>query len=107
MQNKALRWINGDVPPYETSITDLQNIYHLEPLNVRNFRLDYSMWEKIRSKFPDHTQRYEDQEFQSTHAWRPMAYIKDEDRQPEPIYGYIRPRNQDDNAQSDDEEAIN
>lgn len=103
LQNRALRWINSDIPPYSTTIMDLHNQYNLEPLNVRNFRLASAMWEKIRLEFPDNTEAYENQVFNSTHAWWPLSYIAENTNEPDPIYGRTRqPQNEDE--QDDDGE---
>lgn len=103
IQNKALRWVNGDVPPYETTITALHHHYKLDPLNVRNHRLASRMWDKIRTEFPEQTQEFETREFRSTHAWWPLAYIQENGQEPDPIYGNIRRRNNYDNDDDEDE----
>lgn len=92
-QNKALRWVNGDVPPYATTVQALHTKYNLEPLNIRNHRLAYSRWEKIRTEFPIETNKYEVATFNRTHAWWPLAYMSAEATEPRPIYGNIRARN--------------
>lgn len=90
IQNKALRWIDASIPPYVSTIQDLHEAYKLEPLNVRNHRLAAKAWENVRLNFPDKTEEYERQEFVSTHAWWPLAYIREDDPAPNPIYGDIR-----------------
>lgn len=106
VQNKALRWINDDVPPYGTTIKELHQKYGIEPLNIRNHRLANSMWEKIRLEFPTETDGYENATFNRTHAWWPLAYMPADAEEPQPIYGNISNRNnrRRDNNESDDEE---
>lgn len=111
IQNKALRWINGDTPPYHSTIQALHTKYGLETINTRNFRLAYSMWEKIRMEFPVETNDYQNATFNRTHAWWPLAYMSEEAVEPRPIFGNIgaRDRNQqqgnhNDNNEDDEEE---
>lgn len=37
VQNKVLRWINSDTPPYQTAMKTLHDIYELQPLNIRHY----------------------------------------------------------------------
>lgn len=107
VQNKALRWINGDVPPYDTTIQTLHTKYNIEPLNIRNHRLAYNMWEKIRTEFPEETEEFETLTFNRTHAWWPLAYLSAEATEPRPIYGNTRVRNDrrgQNNVENDEEE---
>lgn len=99
VQNKALRWINGDVPPYETTIKELHTKYNLEPLNIRNYRLAYGMWEKIRTEFPMETEEFENSNYNRTHAWWPLSYMKADATEPRPIYGNIGDINVEGNGQ--------
>lgn len=104
LQNKALRWINGDAPPYNTTVEQLHEIYNLKPLNIRNFRLAYNAWEKIRAEFPEETEVYETTEYARTHAWWPLAYIPANAVEPRPIYKKetrLRPNNN--NNEDEDE----
>lgn len=103
VQNKALRWINGDIPPYNSTILDLHTRYKLEPLNTRNYRLAANMWEKFRMEFPTDSEEYETSEFNRTHAWWPLSYMTADASEPPPIYGNIRGRNRNDQNNEDDE----
>lgn len=103
IQNKALRWISGDVPPYSTTIKFLHTKYKLDPINIRNHRLALKMWDSFRAEFPTETEEYENTEFNRTHAWWPLAYMPENAREPTPIYGNIRERNRQ-NRQEDEEE---
>lgn len=53
VQNKALRWVNGDRPPYTFTIIQLHEKYKMELLNVRNFRASYKLWETLREHHED------------------------------------------------------
>lgn len=86
VQNKALRWINKDVPPYERTVEDLHTLYNIEPINIRNFKLAKNAWNKMRREFPDETALYETTVFDRHHAWWPLAYIPADAEAPEPIF---------------------
>lgn len=105
VQNRALRWVNGDIPPYNRTVQDLHTQYGLTPLNQRNHRLASAMWEKIRMEFPEETQEIEQQEFENTHAWWPLAYLPQDAPEPDPVYGHIRPRHRPVNAGEDEDEV--
>lgn len=47
VQNKALRWINGDRPPLSSTIEELHNKYKLQPYNIKIF--DQAM--KVSEKY--------------------------------------------------------
>lgn len=94
IQNRALRWVNGDLPPYETTVEELHNKYKLEPLNIRNFRLAYNAWDRIRMEFPHETDLFEMADFATLHSWWPLSYISVDTRPPQPIFKYNTERQQ-------------
>lgn len=57
VQNKALRWINGDRPPYDSIIEQLHNTYNLQAYNVRIYTQAMKVWEKIRTGWPEEVDR--------------------------------------------------
>lgn len=85
IQNRALRWIAGEQPPYTTNAVELHHRYQLLPLNQRNYIIATRHWEKMRTHF---TQEIEDLlaiETVGTHAWWPASYIGVDAPSPEPI----------------------
>lgn len=103
LQNKALRWVNNDLPPYSTTVEELHEKYQMEPINIRNHRLAKNDWDQIRREFPDETTHYEDTTFDSSHSWWPLAYIRADAVAPTPLYkqANIQPDNQDDQEDDD------
>lgn len=86
VQNKALRWINGDRPPYHTTVEELHNLYRLKPLNIKNFQAGYQVWKNLREHQPEDVQNLLDEETRATHMWWPRAYIAEDTRAPPPLY---------------------
>lgn len=86
IQNRALRWVNGDTPPYNTTTESLHRKYKLEPINIRNFRQAYKAWERVRLEFPNETNYFETTEFDATHSWWPLSYLPEDATEPLPIY---------------------
>lgn len=107
IQNKALRWINSDVPPYNTTVEQLHDIYNLDPVNIRNFRLASNAWEKMRQEFPEETTLYEETTFERSHSWWPLAYIPADAEEPRPIYKQHRNRQRMENLHDDDPDDPN
>lgn len=85
IQNKAIRWANGDRPPYTTTIEELHHRYKLEPINIRNFKQAYNIWEKLRIHQEEELIKITNEEVRGTHSWWPLSYIDFNDQMPEPL----------------------
>lgn len=89
VQNKALRWINGDVPPYATTTEDLHRQYLLQPINIKLFKAAKKTWDTLRAYQPEEVERLlEEEETQPgrDHRWWRTAYIGELTPEPAPIY---------------------
>lgn len=86
IQNKALRWINNDQPPYHTTIEQLHEVYNLSPINVRTFNQAYKVWDKVRIEMPQKVEEWEGEEGRGTHAWWPLALLNQHATPPQPRF---------------------
>lgn len=104
IQNRALRWISGDVPPYDTTIEHLHRIYNLLPINIRIFTAAKRVWDTLRAYQEDAVARLMEEEVRGTHSWWRRSYISEEDQAPAPIYcaTTLRP---DEGADAEDDPA--
>lgn len=85
IQNKALRWIEADRPPYNTTVEQLHHKWKLEPLNVVTYKRAFNTWENIRNYLPEDYEKINTQE-ETNHKWWPKAIIGDNPTLPPPIY---------------------
>ena len=83
--NKTLRWINGDVPPYTTTIEDLHNKYKMTPLNVKIFHQNEKVWERIHQLYPAWYNELTNNRV-GTHSWWPSSCITYNTPPPRPVY---------------------
>lgn len=102
IQNRALRWINGDVPPYHTTTEDLHHQYKMQPLNIKHFKAGLRVWNTLREHQPNDTRRLAEADTTAPHTWWPRSYIPPNAPPPEPLYCRRRPREP--NAEEDMEE---
>lgn len=86
VQNRALRWVDSQIPPYTKTSEELHNQYQVTPLNIRNFNRSKSMWQNIRNQFPEEVEAMLDLEHNSTHKWWPLSFIDEGTPPPQPIY---------------------
>lgn len=86
VQNKALRWINGDRPPYTTRIQELHQIHNLTPLNVKIFEAALRTWDTIRDILPEEELQIQDDAQRGSHAWWNSSYIEEWTAPPDPVY---------------------
>lgn len=93
VQNKALRWIAGDIPPYHTTIEQLHQIWKIEPINIRNFKQGCRVWNTIRIYHQEADNRLTSEEFTSSHTWWKKSYINENQQIPAPIYSASNLRN--------------
>lgn len=82
VQNRALRWIKGEQPPYTTTAIDLHERYSMIPLNQRNFHQAYRHWEKVRTFFQNEIESLLEIEISGTHTWWPTSYMPEDARCP-------------------------
>lgn len=85
IQNKSLRWVAGERPPYTRDSATLHQEYDIRPLNQRNFEQGYKFWEKMRINFEEELAILREYEVVGTHAWWPLAYLPEEAVLPPPI----------------------
>ena len=100
--NKTLRWVNGDIPPYNTTIEALHQQYQLTPLNSRLFMLNAKLWEKIETLYPVMYDNLKNNRLGS-HKWWPSSLIHENTPPPAPIYKYERREQRIFNERNDEE----
>lgn len=86
VQNKALRWINGDTPPYTTNIQTLHEKYNLQPINTRIHTAAVRVWETLRTHQEGEVIRLQEEDRGGTHNWWKSAYISEDATEPPPLY---------------------
>lgn len=106
LQNKALRWINGDTPPYNTTAEDLHHRYKLQPINTRIFTAAKKVWNTLRENQGEEIERLLAEEIRSSHSWWRRAYISEDDPTPAPLYSAATPRQEAGIDSEDEEERI-
>ena len=89
-QNKALRWINGDSPPYHTTIQALHTKYNLEPLNIKLHKAATRVWETLRTHQEEEVQRLLEEDRGGTHRWWKTAYQTEDEQPPQAVYCHTR-----------------
>lgn len=104
IQNKALRWINGDQPPYHTTVKQLHDKYNIQPLNVQNFTASYRLWERLRTNQENEVNKLEEQRTDASHNWWKQSYINVDQELPPPLYGKSRVRREEGGTESGSEE---
>lgn len=91
--NKSLRWINGDRPPYNTTIKQLHERLEIIPLNIQIYRQNYNLWTRMRENFPELYEKFTTDR-DRVHKWWPTSLITEDTGPPEPLYIHERrPRN--------------
>lgn len=95
VQNAAVRWIAGWVPPY----TETQEMAHtrlrLEPINVRVHRMSRRTWQRVETYDEDAYQRLTDAEPRRTHRWFPRSLTRVNPPEEKYITGRMDPDVQD------------
>lgn len=83
--NKTLRWINGDRPPYSTTIEQLHEQLNIIPINLQLFNQNYNLWTRMRENFP---QQYEvlEQNRDRIHKWWPTSLLQENSIPPQPVF---------------------
>lgn len=87
IQNRALRWVDNQIPPYNKTSKDLHRQYEMTPLNLRNFYRSQAMWDTIRNLFPEEVEAMNELHHDNTHKWWPLSFIDENTLPPQPIYG--------------------
>lgn len=93
IQNKALRWINNDRPPFSTTIEDLYSHYKLQPISIRLHNQAYKLFDRLRDLYPEVIDRWEQEGHVSSHRWWSLALVSENAAPPVPIYIYSRNEN--------------
>lgn len=99
VQNKALRWVMSDRPPYSTNTEEIHLSLQVDSLNIRNFNQAYKTWEKLRIFQEEEVEKITDVEILGTHSWWPKSYLEDNAISPPPIYCRSRARREDEDYQ--------
>lgn len=87
IQNRALRWVDNLIPPYNKNSEDLHRHYKILPLNIRNFYRSQTLWNNISSIFPEEVEAMNEMHHDNTHKWWPLSYIDVNTPPPQPNYG--------------------
>lgn len=103
IQNRALRWVNGDTPPYHTTCEDLHEKYNIKPVNVKCFEASYKIWGKLRDLQEEEVNRILAENTGEHHSWWPKAYVPDDATMPAPIFRRPENRNQDNSEEEEPE----
>ena len=90
VQNKALRWVNGDRPPYNSTIRQLHQQYNMTPLNIRNHEQAMKVWRAVERECPEKIERWASAEGGREHGWWRLAQLGINSSQPTPYYARQR-----------------
>ena len=103
--NKSLRWANGDIPPYHTTMEQLHKQWKINPINTTLFTQNYNIWEKIRTLMPV---EYEllNTERGPSHKWWPSSLLQEDANPPLPIYINTRHQRQAPEQLTEEEDEI-
>lgn len=93
IQNKALRWVNNDRPPFSTTTEDLHNQCMLQPVNIRLHNQAFKLSDRLRDSYPDLIDRWAQEDRVSSHRWWPLALLSENAEPPDPVYIYKREGN--------------
>lgn len=90
LQNKSIRWVNGDVPPYNNTAESIYRIYNLIPFNQWVFIQADNTRHKIRRLCPQRTFKSINEQHIWSHHWWPLSFVDEHTRILQPKY--IQPR---------------